>query len=374
MKVLIAVTHLLGTGHLARALTLARAFIAQGHEAHVVSGGGAAPHLNTDGVPLIQLPPLASDVHFTRLLMPNGQEADIAYLTARSAAIVQALTQISPDLVITELFPFGRRSLSTEFLTLLDATTQMAPKPVVLASIRDILAPPSKPKKADRCAAILADYYDGVLVHSDPHIVSLDVSWPVTDEMRPLLKYTGFVAPMLPDASDGAKGEVLVSAGGGDVGASLFAVAIEAARQSDLTWRILVGGAQAADRIVTLQTQAPDNVTVEPVRADFRALLGQAKLSISMCGYNTAMDVLQAGIPAVIVPFDDGSEVEQTLRAAALNTLAGIEIITSQELSGPRLTEAVNAVLSAPPRDTSAINFEGAAQAVKIAEQMVACR
>ena len=31
MKVMIAVTHLLGTGHLARALTLGRAFAAQGH-------------------------------------------------------------------------------------------------------------------------------------------------------------------------------------------------------------------------------------------------------------------------------------------------------------------------------------------------------
>ena len=36
MKVMIAVTHLLGTGHLARALVLARAFMASGHATTLV--------------------------------------------------------------------------------------------------------------------------------------------------------------------------------------------------------------------------------------------------------------------------------------------------------------------------------------------------
>lgn len=57
MKILIAVTHLLGTGHLSRALTLGRAFAAAGHRAYIVSGGGSAPHLDHSGVDLIQLPP-----------------------------------------------------------------------------------------------------------------------------------------------------------------------------------------------------------------------------------------------------------------------------------------------------------------------------
>ena len=61
MKVMIVVTHLLGTGHLSRALTLARAFQAAGDEVLIASGGFAAPQLNTDGVELVQLPPLRAD-------------------------------------------------------------------------------------------------------------------------------------------------------------------------------------------------------------------------------------------------------------------------------------------------------------------------
>ena len=74
MNVLIAVTHLLGTGHLARALTLARAFVAQGHKVQILSGGGPAPQLDHSGVDLLQLPPLRSDgVDFTRLLIAGWQ-------------------------------------------------------------------------------------------------------------------------------------------------------------------------------------------------------------------------------------------------------------------------------------------------------------
>jgi len=60
---------------------------------------------------------------------------------------------------------------------------------------------------------------------------------------------------------------------------------------------------------------------VEPPTPDFRMLLTGAAASVSMCGYNTALDVLQAGVPAVLIPFDDGGEVEQGLRADALAAL-----------------------------------------------------
>ena len=53
MNVLIVVTHLLGTGHLSRALTLGRAFAAAGHDVTIASGGMPAPQLNHSGVTLL---------------------------------------------------------------------------------------------------------------------------------------------------------------------------------------------------------------------------------------------------------------------------------------------------------------------------------
>ena len=375
MKVLIAVTHLLGAGHLSRAVTLARAFSHEGHDVTVLSGGRAAPHLDLDGLNLVQLPPLASDgTNFTRLLDENGQPVDETYLEKRADGMVQALRILSPDVLITELFPFGRRSLSGEFLALLLAAGRMTPKPLVLASIRDILAPPSKPSKAERAKDILLAHYDGVLVHSDPTITRLEDSWPVAEALQPLLHYTGYVAPppAAPHPTGVGQGEIIVSAGGGAVGQALFECAVEAARLSPLHWRLLVGGADRNDRIAALAARAGDHeITVEPVRPDFREMLTGAAASVSMCGYNTALDLLQTGLPAVLVPFDDGGEVEQSLRARSLAALPAVDVIPTVELTPQAMAAAVGTVMSEGRRSGDGVAMRGAQQTVEIVQNLL---
>ncbi|MDX2483039.1 MAG: glycosyltransferase [Pseudodonghicola sp.] len=373
MKVMIVVTHLLGTGHLSRALTLGHAFDAAGHAVLLVSGGRPAPHLDPGPLGFLQLPPLASDgVDFTRLLQDQGQQADASYLAARSGALCQALRDFTPDILITELFPFGRRALAGEFLSLLEAAQDQRHRPTVLASIRDILAPPSKPAKATRAAEIVATYYDAVLVHSDRHVTRLEQSWPVAPALAEKLRYTGYVAPPAPAPHpDGiGSGEVLVSAGGGGVGGPLFHAALAAARlRPDLRWRLLLGGKDPA-LLADLRAKAPKNAMVEPARPDFRQMLPQAAASVSMCGYNTAMDLLQAGTPAVLIPFDAGKEVEQGLRADSLAALPGITVLRSADLTPAALAGAVDRVRAAGPRHDSTLKFDGAAQSVAIATQM----
>ncbi|MEX0312403.1 MAG: glycosyltransferase, partial [Tateyamaria sp.] len=184
MRVAIVVTHLLGTGHLARALTLGHAFAAADHTVMVVSGGAPVAHLDSSGVSLVQLPSLRSNgTDFTNLLTPDNAPADADYLTERQRQLVDQVIGFAPDVVITELFPFGRRNLRAEFEALLTALAGMTPKPVVLSSIRDILAPPSKPAKIAFADQMVADHYDAVLVHSDPDLVPLTTSWPVSDAL-----------------------------------------------------------------------------------------------------------------------------------------------------------------------------------------------
>lgn len=375
MKVLIAVTHLLGAGHLSRALTLGRAFATAGHQVVVLSGGRPARHLPSDGVTLEQLPPLASDgTNFTTLLDDTNAPATEALFAARITRSVEVLDDLHPDVLITELFPFGRRVLSEEFMALLNAAQSLPTPPLILSSIRDILAPPSKPAKVTRADEIIAAQYDGVLVHSDAKVVDLAASWPVGAMLESHLQYTGFVAPK-PHHTDPygeGLGEVLVSAGGGSVGTAMFTVAVEAARLSGQRWRILVGGQDASQRISQLsQDGLPDTLTLEPVRPDFRALLNRAAASVSMCGYNTAMDLLQSGTPAVLVPFDDGGEVEQTLRARALAHLPGVSVLPAAELTAADLARAVDQACQQPRRAPSGIGFDGATRTVEIVTGML---
>jgi predicted glycosyltransferase len=373
MKVMIIVTHLLGTGHLARALTLARAYAAVGDTACVVSGGMVAPVLPHDGITFVQLPPVKSNgVDFTRLLTPEGLEATSEYMSARKRMLLDAFTDFAPDVLITELFPFGRRILRDEFRALLQLAKSQDHPPLICASIRDILAPPSKPKKAVFADDMVNSFYDAVLVHSDPELTPLDLSWPVSPTLQPVLHYTGFVAPVAAGAHPNAAGtgEVIVSAGGGDVGAHVYEAALSVAPMLSGPMRILVGGSNPQTQIDALQKRAPANVTIEAARRDFRQMLHHATASVSLCGYNTALDILQAGTPAVFIPFDEGNEVEQGIRAQALAQQSGIATLTRADLSPQALYGALQSVISAPARTPSDAQFDGATRTVEITKKL----
>lgn len=375
MRVMIVVTHLLGTGHLARALTLARAFLEKDHEVLVVSGGMPAPLLDRGDVALLQLPPLKSDgTNFTALLQADGRSATSITFDQRRQMLAQSLDDFSPHALITELYPFGRRTLSNEFTGLLEAARAMARPPITLASIRDILAPPSKPEKARLTDAVVSRYYDAVLVHSDPELVPLSRSWPVSETLEPYLRYTGFVAPPVaarhPEGL--GEGEIIVSAGGGSVGGHIFEAAEGAARlDPSLRWRVLVGGADAAGRIAQINANAPANLKAEGTRPDFRQMLHHTVASVSMCGYNTALDILQTGAPALFIPFDAGSEVEQGLRAAALARQDGLQVLESAALTPHSLLRSLKDLMQSPRRPIRTEGLDGAQETVRVVMDMV---
>lgn len=379
-RVTILVTHLLGTGHLSRALVLAAACRAGGFKAQVISGGMPAAHLDVSGVDLAQLPPVRSDgVNFTRLLDSAGHPVAASLMADRSRSITGAFEDCPPDVLITELFPFGRRILGDEFETALTAAKKMARPPLVLSSIRDILAPPSKPGKAEQTQARLARFYDGVLVHSDPDVVPLEASWPVTPNMAAMLHYTGFIVPPQgPADSDGRDGadEILVTAGGGPVGRRLFETAIAAARLGGTPrWRLLVGGGDAASVCARLNDAvrcAP--VIVEPARRDYRDMLTRCAAAVGQCGYNTALDWLQAGVPGVFVPFAEAGETEQSLRARALHERYGYGLIAENDLTPENLTEAAEMAIRRGRIAAGDLKLDGAAKSVRIISNLLEAR
>ncbi len=378
MKLCIVVTHLLGTGHLRRAAVLGRAAARAGADVTILSGGMPVTGLETGNAWLVQLPPLRSDgVDFSTLLDDTGTPASDAYKTQRSDRLAQEITAFAPDVLLTELYPFGRRGLAHEFTTAIQ-TARGLPRPAaVAASIRDILAPPSKPKRVVQTEAVLAEYYDAVLVHSDPDVVPLSASWPVSPFLQERLRYTGFVAPPAPSGESGiaGQGDILVSAGGGAVGRNLFEKAVQAARlMPGQKFRLLVGGQDAEVVRASLVAEAPDNVTVEGLRPDFRNLLARAACSLSLCGYNTAMDILQTGVPALFVPFDDGNEVEQTLRARCLSRLSGIDMMIGAEITAQSLAARLGALCATQRRPVSSHQFDGAMRSIEFLEDLAHAR
>ena len=121
-SVLLVVTHLLGTGHLTRMAALGRGLARAGHRVTLVTGGRPLPLLDVAGVAVVQLPAVhCVGTDFRTLLGEDGREAGDALMANRRAALLEAFAAAAPDVVVTELFPFGRRQLAAEFEALLAA-------------------------------------------------------------------------------------------------------------------------------------------------------------------------------------------------------------------------------------------------------------
>lgn len=377
MRVLIAVTHLLGTGHLMRAAAIGRALAARGHEVTLVSGGARVPVLDATGLDLVQLPPVHCRVgDFSTLLDLDGQPATPTHLEERRRGLVAAYLRTRPAVVLTEHFPFGRRSLTSEFQSLLDAATP-DPAAIVLGSVRDILVAPEKPEKIERTHALVARRYAAILVHGDESTLPLDRSWPVDDTLRRRLIYTGYVGQdgsTLRAGAEGTDGSVLVSGGGSAASLPLYRAAIAAARIAPFRpWRILVGSGVAESDFRPLVAEAPPHVTVERARSDFRTLLAQAGVFVGQAGYNTVMDIMATRARAVLVPYEEGNETEQRLRAEGLSASGRATLLSEDRLDPHALLGAI-AAAEDRPRPVFEVSLDGQHKSADIIENLAAAR
>ena len=370
-RIALLVTHLMGSGHLVRTLTLARALAAQGADPLVISGGRPLAHIATGGVRFAQLPPLSSDgLDYRTLLDETGVPATDAYREARQARLVALLRDEAPAALVTELYPLGRRNLEPEFRAAIAALPAGAR---LIGSVRDVMEPPSKRKRIEQGLARLAPY-DALLVHGDPDVIPLQASWPGDGsdppELSARLRYAGYAVTPAPERSPGpGEGEVLVATGGGAIGRRLLEMAARASALSDLPWRLRVGGADAAQAIPALRALGP--AAVEPAARDFRARLSRAAAAVTLCGYNTAVEAALSGTPTLLVPMEEGGEREQLIRAEAFARLPEIETARLGDLTPEALAARV-AELAAQPRRAAAIRADGGAEAARIVLELLA--
>jgi predicted glycosyltransferase len=138
------------------------------------------------------------------------------------------------------------------------------------------------------------------------------------------------------------------------VGGALAEAAVRARplsrRAGDAPWRVLLGGNLAQDRFDAIRAAADAGTVVERNRPDFTRLLAACRLSVSQAGYNTVTELLAAGVPGVVVPFEgDGGEREQALRAERLAAAGRLTRLREAELTPARLAAAVDRTLAPDP-------------------------
>jgi predicted glycosyltransferase len=108
-------------------------------------------------------------------------------------------------------------------------------------------------------------------------------------------------------------------------------------------------------------------IEVQRFTPDLALEMSRASLSISLAGYNTCMDIIIAGVPAIVLPFTGNNNLEQTQRARKLAALGLVRIISPDELNAVRLAELMERALSRPQtRSSPGLDLGGVEKTARI--------
>jgi predicted glycosyltransferase len=309
--------HSVGLGHLMRSYALCDGL--QQHFRVVLMTGGDLPEGISPpaGIELVPLPPLG--VQANGFGSRNG-ELERTW-ERRHRRILVTLGRVQPQVVLVELFPFGRAKFARELVPLLEEARALGA--FTACSLRDILVSGDS-ERDDRARRLADELLDVVLVHSDPRFARLEETFRPSTPLTTPVSYTGFVT-----GANGINGHrrgehVVVSAGGGRVGFPLLAEAMAAGDGRPM--KAIAGPLMPDEDYARLQDLKPGNVELVRSVPNLAHELSLAAGSISQCGYNTALDLLRTRVPALVVPYATPEEDEQTRRAERLQRLGVVKV------------------------------------------------
>ncbi len=360
--------HSVGLGHLIRSYALCAA-LSERYRVVLLCGGPLPEQIPPPaGVQVVALPPLGVGAQGGFVSHDARYSLDQAW-AARGERILSTFRAVRPVAVLVELFPFGRAKFARELVPLLEAAR--AAGALTACSLRDILVSrrANQREHDDRAARLAEAHLDAVLVHSDPGFARLEETFAPSRPLRIPVHYTGFVVRDI--AGTRPPGDhVLVSAGGGLVGEPLLRAAAGAQRLTGVPMRLIGGPLLPEDAWQRLEALERPGLEVGRTVADLGAELAGARASISQGGYNTALEVLRAGVPGLLVPYATPEEDEQRRRARLLERLGAVRVLDPERLSPTALAEEIEPLLAFRPRPAS-VGLDGARRTADVLDGLL---
>ena len=178
MKILHYCQYVLGIGHFFRTLEIDRALAE--HEIILVTGGSEIDVRLPDHIQEFRLPGLEMDREFKNLFAKNRKNPVAQIKKERRQTLFSLYKKESPDVFIVELYPFGRRAFSFEIDPILKGIRYQILKPsLIICSLRDILVDRRKYKASYEAKVVdlLNNYFDALLIHSDPSLLKIDATF-----------------------------------------------------------------------------------------------------------------------------------------------------------------------------------------------------
>jgi predicted glycosyltransferase len=293
----------------------------------------------------------------------------------REALIVKAVVSEPPDILLVDHSPAG---MNGELMASLAYIKRELPAAKVVIGLRDIIDSPEAVREIWRrqfVADLLKELYDLILVYGSQELFDVEAAYRMPPKVAAKVRYCGYVArPYVPAATHepGDKPTVLVTAGGGEDGFLLMDSYLRCLRHlpPGIVRSLIVTGPLMADADRrTLAETAAGGTDIEfmTVTHDLPSLLQQIDVVVAMGGYNSTIEIVASGRPAILVP-RTAPRVEQAMRAELFERLG----LVRRALPGPdldvRLAALINEVLAedSPADRRHRLDMSGAARVAEL--------
>ena len=382
MKIIFYCQHVLGIGHFFRSLEICEAL--HDHEVILLTGGPRPDVPLGSHIREVSMPGLMMNPDFSELFSTEKDKSTEQVKEERKIILFDLVEAESPDIFMAELYPFGRKAFRFELDPVLEHLKNKPGRPCrAVCSLRDILVEKKDPEKYEgRVVDILNQFFDALFVHSDPTLFPLDETFSRIDKIAIPIVYTGFVTSRPPSNARSEfrnklgirPGEklVTVSAGGGKVGAPLLESSMRGlkivAGTTPLRTEVFAGPFMDEDDYSQLKSLEDENISASRFTPDFLSYLTASDLSVSMAGYNTCMNLLACGTPALVWPFSQNRE--QRMRAERLAQKAPFTVLEDDDLSPSRLASIISDRLSSHASPAAKVDLLGSFNTARSLESM----
>lgn len=375
----------LGLGHMRRTSLLAREFLDRMPDASV---------LTVSDSPLGQFFAMAAGHDFLKLPSirktgPGVWEAvslSLSFddvLRLRTQLIASAIDSFDPQVVLVDHMPHGAMG---ELVPALRAVSGRGIRMVL--GLRDILDAPSVVRArwtAEGAYETLDEFYDDILVYGQQDVLDVadEYGWPASISRR--ASYTGYVCAdpprrVSPNGSGPWQGgptpRVLVVAGGGADAYPMFSAVLDVAAEvhaaTGAQFSMVTGPFMPGDHVRALRLRSEQLPMVE-LRRKFhgRNKIAKADLVVSMAGYNTTVEVLATGTPALLIP-RSGPSAEQRTRAELFADRSWVRWVDPTDLSSELVANGILAGLEEALTPSVLPDLTGRQNAISLLSQDLA--
>jgi predicted glycosyltransferase len=361
-----------GLGHLRRTGNIAERVLARVPDANVltVADSRATPVVPPlPGMDYLKLP--------TILKTGRSSSAPSSWETAtlplpiretlrlRQTLLLHTLEEFQPDVVLVDHMPVGALG---ELKPLLERASRLASRPRLYLGLRDVLDAPDVIRRAwrDLGAYDFLSAYDGVLVYGCRNVYDAELAYELGPYTRKVV-FCNYVGPprrtleAVPSETiaDEERPFILVMGGGGGdahpVAAAFLDALPQVLKSCPLEAIVLTGPSMGARERRDLEERCDGpSVRIEKSRDDVPWLLRKARAVVTMAGYNSLCEVLDAQQNALVVP-RGGPSAEQRIRSRLFSERGLVRVLDPDELTAERLSDELIGMLqngeSAPLRE-----------------------